>query len=110
MPRYGVVWRKPPNAAISVRAPKVGFFYLLLNDSFMYSSIDLSPVKELLTDVVSHEHLAQIVDDIFYDYVDALFTVLLVPNHKFVLDNELLDRLWYLRKIRDTFRACEEIK
>jgi len=75
----------------------------------MISSVNLSPVEDLLTDAVSSERLAQIMDDIFYDYVDALFTVLLVPNHKFVLNDDVLNHLWYLRRLRNVFRACAEI-
>lgn len=77
----------------------------------MLQSINLSPVEELLTDVVSPEKLAQTMDDIYYDYVYALVWLLSRTNSKgFVLDDSTVDYIWYLRKLRDTFRACAVAK
>ncbi len=74
----------------------------------MFPPVNLSPVEELLTDVVLPERLAQILDNIYFDYVYAMFSVLLIPNQKdFMLNDGVLNYIWYLRKLRDVFRACE---
>ena len=74
----------------------------------MYEPINLLPVEELLTDKISSTDLANVLDELAYDYARMFMElkraeVLPTPY----LNDEAAAYLWWLHELRDTFRSCE---
>ncbi len=76
----------------------------------MKQNLNLAPIEELLTAIISPKELAKKLDEILFDYMDSIIYLHLHKDDEDddFIHNQIPDFLFWIRELRDTFWKCEE--
>jgi hypothetical protein len=71
----------------------------------MSTPINLAPVQELLTNTADPQAIAQMLDEIAFDYACTLVVLKQSPQNTGP-GAQAAEQLWLLHQLRNVFRAC----
>ncbi len=74
----------------------------------MFPQINLSPLSELLSNAASPHELANLLDELAFDYARTVIALQQQPLlNKTGMHGRTTEFIWCLYTLRDTLRACQ---